>query len=397
MEQIDGSNDEIIREINVLLSPAMASQLYLMQFPLQHQQVSLPESARIKKQHNMIELDESIPINAGNEGLFTLEQRTLASQSIPVSTHMALGKMSHTGELHVVPLSHITQMRPTFTHVDEATNDTEMVETKEEEKLEKKPVLFQKKETERAAQARKSSYAFKKASEESEDWKMLYVCGPDTIQHRQANEKITCPSPYTPLVSPSNQPESTSSSFVHSLNYLPKPETVLDVDVDKAPESHLGTICAQITVALQRGWPVPFSVLKNQFPKDDQDLLTALSSCAVLVRGNFLLQSRLLPLTPALQQARTFILYLLQRVGHVERGRLERVFEQKQGVTSEAIQMLLHQVATRGVNGGWQLKVSDNLDIYQEYPEQTQLHSQYWERQETRFSDLVDMYNAVAV
>jgi hypothetical protein len=102
-----------------------------------------------------------------------------------------------------------------------------------------------------------------------------------------------------------------------------------------------------------------------------------------------------MPLTPALQQARTFILYLLQQTGHVERVRLERLFGESEEVTSEALQVLLEQVATRGLNG-WQPKLEDNLDLYELFPEQTQLHSQYWERQETRFAPLLRMYNGEA-
>ena len=389
-ESID---DEVVREIDIFLSPAMASRMYLMQFPLQHQQVPLPDAARIKQHHGMIELDESIPFNAGNDGLFHLEHRTHRSHTIPVSTHMAFGKMSDTGELHIVPLSHITQMRPSFSHVDE-TNDAE-VPGNEEEKNEKKPVLFQKKETERAAMARKSSYAYKKSSEDSEPWQMLVVCGPDTIQHRQAKESLACPSPSTQLFSgdASAQEQDVNSAFVHSLNYLPSP--VHDVDADVVPGSNLGHVCAQLTTSLQRGWPVPFCVLKSQFSTvEDQDLLTALSSCAVLVRGNFVLQSRLMPLTPALQQARTFILFLLQRMGHVERVRLEKIFHESEGVTLDGIQMLLEQVASRGLTG-WRPKLEDNLDFYDFFPEQTQLHAQYWERQETRFADFLQLYNEV--
>jgi hypothetical protein len=98
-----------------------------------------------------------------------------------------------------------------------------------------------------------------------------------------------------------------------------------------------------------------------------------------------------MPLTPALQQARTFVLLLLQKRGYVERVRLEQVFDEHEAVTSEAIQMLLEQVATRGMNG-WRPKLQDNLGLYEIFPEQTQLHSQYWERQETRFAHFLQMY-----
>eukprot|EP00544_Gedaniella_sp_CCMP2646_P012747 CAMPEP_0202489354 /NCGR_PEP_ID=MMETSP1361-20130828/7099_1 /ASSEMBLY_ACC=CAM_ASM_000849 /TAXON_ID=210615 /ORGANISM="Staurosira complex sp., Strain CCMP2646" /LENGTH=418 /DNA_ID=CAMNT_0049119079 /DNA_START=90 /DNA_END=1349 /DNA_ORIENTATION=+ len=397
------NNDEIVREIDVLLSPAMASHLYLMQFPLRPQcqvaAATLPDAARIKKDHGMIELDERIPLNAGRNGNFALDQRTFVSQTIPVSTHLAVGQMDDFGNaIHLVPLSHIVQMRPNFAHVNEMHNANSGIDpfedATEEERLEKKPVMFQKKETERAAIIRKSSFAYKKASEESESWKMLVVCGPDTIPYHQAKESLTCASPSLPLVSTDATRNQNASSFVHSLNYIPPP--LFDVD-NISSTSNLSTVCAKLTFLLQRGWPVPYAVVQTQFPNtDDPDLLTALASCAVLVRGNFVLQSRLMPLTPALQQARTFVLLLLQKRGHVERVRLEQVFDENEAVTSEAIQMLLEQVATRGTNG-WQPKLQDNLGLYELFPEQAQLHSQYWERQETRFAHFLQMYKEATV
>ena len=53
-----------------------------------------------------------------------MAQRTFASHTIPITTHLTLGKVLPVGgddddmALHLVPLTHITQMRPTFTHVD---------------------------------------------------------------------------------------------------------------------------------------------------------------------------------------------------------------------------------------------------------------------------------------
>lgn len=364
--------DEIVREMDVYLSPAMASQLYLMQYPLQHRPAALPKAARIKKSHGMIELDERIPTQG--QGLFSLPHRTSTSHTIPVSTHMALGKLTNDGRsLNLVPLSHIVQMRPSFEHV----NADPDVSSPEEETLEKKPVLFQKKETERAALARKSSFAYKKSSEESEPWQTLLVCGPDTIQHGQAGKKVICPSPSTPLCTSTMN----NASFVQSLNYLPV-ETVEETTLEN-------NVCAQLTTLLQRGWPVPYSVLKDKYPS--HDLFPSLLSTCVLVRGNFILQSRFLPLEAPLQHARTFILLVLQTLGRVERVRLDCVFPNM----PEAIQMLLEQVALKRMNG-WQPKLQDNPEFFVMFPQQTLLYEQYWERQAIRFSDQLKFYkNAV--
>ena len=73
-----------------------------------------------------------------------------------------------TDALHLLPLTHINHMRPSFRHVDEqqeADDNIEAAEPAEEQSPEKKPVIFQRKESERTAMARKSSYAFKRASD----------------------------------------------------------------------------------------------------------------------------------------------------------------------------------------------------------------------------------------
>jgi len=117
----DGS-DEIVRQIPVYLSPALSKHLNLIQFPLQHAETSsAPEAVRVKPRHCMMELDYPTPENIETFGQFQMTNRTYTSQTIPVSTHMALGKMDANGSMQLVPLSRITQMRPSFAHVDEAT------------------------------------------------------------------------------------------------------------------------------------------------------------------------------------------------------------------------------------------------------------------------------------
>jgi DNA-directed RNA polymerase-3 subunit RPC5 len=372
--------DEIVREMDVYLSPARSSQMYLMQYPLQHRPAALPEAARIKPGHGMIELEERIPTQG--HGLFSLVHSIQKSHVIPVSTHLCIGKITENGKsLTLIPISHVVQMRPSFDHVNDVndTQDHDMEEQDSTSKLEKKPVLFQKKETERAALARKSSFAYKKSSEESEPWQELVVCA----EPKQATARVlggTLPS--TPLLESNSF--MTNADFLASLNYLPADTTTVAEDITTSTPVH---VCAQLATLLQRGWPVPYAVLKEKFPTDD--ILPALLSTCVSCRGNFLLQSRLLPLlTPELQQARTFILLVLQNLGLVERTRLSRVFPE---MSPEAIEMLLEQVALKCLNG-WQPKLQDNPEFCDFFPQESQLYAQYWERQATRFEDQYQFY-----
>jgi DNA-directed RNA polymerase-3 subunit RPC5 len=385
--EANDNGDEIVREMDVFLSPAMASHMYLMQYPLQHRRRPgvLPEAARIKPGHGMIELEERIPTQG--QGLFPLVHSLQKSRTIPVSTHLCLGKI--TGEsLTLVPLSHVVQMRPSFDHVNDVNGtqeeDDDMDEHEQEfNKLEKKPVMFQKKESERAALARKSSFAYQKLSEESEPWQELVICA----QPKQATDRVlgigdALALPSRPLLESNSF--ITNADFLASLNYLPA-----DTDTTMAEDMIVTSdqVCAQLATLLQRALPVPYSVLKDKFP-DDDSLLPAMLSTCVSCRGNFLLQSRFLPLTPALQQARTFILLVLQNLGHVERTRLSGVFPE---MSPEAIEMLLEQVALKHLNG-WQPKLQDNPEFCEFFPRESQLYPQYWERQATRFDEQYQLY-----
>ena len=176
--------------------------------------------------------------------------------------------------------------------------------------------------------------------------------------------------------------------------------------------------CQRVTVMLQQtGLPVPYSVIRPQFPPqtDNVDLLRALGSCAVLVRGNFVLQSRLMgpSLDSTLQQARTFILLLLQSMGYVQRSVLLELWNSNDNnnnkmdydykedddetvvIGAEWITLLLSRVA-RPTKNGWVLHVEDNHEFCEEFPEQTQLHNQYWERQANHFADWLLRYREIA-
>jgi RPC5 protein len=127
---------------------------------------------------------------------------------------------------------------------------------------------------------------------------------------------------------------------------------------------------------------------------DDIDLLTSLGSCAVLVRGNWYLQSHLLLWDPPMALARNFILFLLHTVGHVQRRGLEVVFEPIIG--SEWIQTILYQVAfvRPGTQGYWSPRLADNVEFCLTFPETMQLHNQYWERQGKKFEAKLAIYQA---
>mmetsp|Transcript_14858 Transcript_14858/g.17056 ORF Transcript_14858/g.17056 Transcript_14858/m.17056 type:complete len:451 (+) Transcript_14858:92-1444(+) len=400
-------DDELLRTIDVYLSPKLANQIYLMQFPLQHSNVPLPQTARIKKRHGMIELDHPLPGNIGTEGNFYLAARRQISTTIPVSTHLALGKFDEDGKsMSLIPLNHITQMRPSFDHVND--NDQQVTdedETRREEarrrkNKEKNPLMLTKKESERAAMIRKSSYAYKRTSELEEEWQELTICGSRTPEYKYNQEALISFPTRTKTISVNNDKE----NFVKKLHYIGgKNDFGEDDDAITAAAtsvtgekdmSHLIKIVKKLTMMISKGVPVTYSVIRPIFPTrhvDDHDLIQCLASCAVLVRGNFYLQSRLLNWGAAHAEARTFMLYVLHTHGTLQRKGIEAVYEGSGVVTSDWIAIILQQIALRCRNG-YTPRLADNLQFLQDYMEPTQIHNQYWERKSEKFKDKLTIY-----
>eukprot|EP00529_Nitzschia_sp_RCC80_P000930 CAMPEP_0113444340 /NCGR_PEP_ID=MMETSP0014_2-20120614/2616_1 /TAXON_ID=2857 /ORGANISM="Nitzschia sp." /LENGTH=545 /DNA_ID=CAMNT_0000335349 /DNA_START=74 /DNA_END=1711 /DNA_ORIENTATION=+ /assembly_acc=CAM_ASM_000159 len=484
----DDGSDHVVQEIPVYLSPELSQRLHLIQYPLQvssrtssqsapsSSSAQPPNSARIKPRHCQLEVEFPLPNDGtmNDQGLYAMENRTFESHTIPVSTHLALGMLlpvtstsasSGTNNnntpnplaLHLVPLSRITQLRPSFGHVDQEENIEEATDGAVAELINdesaRKPIAITKKESERAVLARRSSYAFRKSSIESEPWQNLEV---HNVQSDQATgiieTQIACPQDQQ-MVSLSSSSAAASASmnsasrYVRSLNYMPKEAppsmqanalTPLSAnnntdhttakttsDDDHISSDDPAVIVRRLVRLLHQGWPTPYSILRSHFPEEmtDDSLFVALGSCAVLVQGNFCLSSKLMPFSSTeLSYARSFMLFLFQTLRVVHRQRLEHVFSSpivaanatsrpKNGgkktdssddkkistLSPEAIHMLLEQVGrpsrnAQGTGQGWVLKVDEDTTFSERYPEASIVHNQYWELQANYFEPLLQRY-----
>lgn len=412
-DKVNDDDDEVVQEIDVFLSPELSKQLHLLQYPLQQTSLSTLLDARIKPNHCMIELDYEIPDAIGEYGSYDMEARSFTSHTIPISTHMALGRMIHEpggGDqqgLHLVPLSRITQMRPSFSHVNEASRT--LLDTSKEEaaaakreaeasKLERKPITLQKKESERAALARKSTFAYKKHSEDSEAWKALEVYDMESMEADEVMDKVICTSTeesiMTNFENTTNSERLVNEQYVQTLNYLSLPNNGGETQMSDDDEGDtVLTCCTRLVEIMKEGYPIPFSVLRNRFPKPvaNDTLFEALGSCAFLVRGNFVLDSKFLPIRPSIAFARTFILFLFQTIEVLHRSRLEHVYDGDEEVTPEVILMLLQQVGTKTPRG-WQLKVEDDPSFAEKYKAIFMVHINFWSKLSRRFRPLLDRY-----
>lgn len=420
-----GDGDTVVRELDVYLSNELAENLHLIQFPLQQAGASqMPVfNARRKPRHNILQIDTMMPTLRGRiykpqeQSFQFMTTRTFQSQTIPVETHLCIGKIREEEggkyAMHLVPVQHISQMRPTMSHIygdtvsdDAKKGDDDAMDTEEKESSgTPKPLVYQRKESERAAMARKSSYAYKKESEASEEWESLEVVEEDSEQSQETlgilfgRQRMSRPHLKPPPVRMTPRGTRAQVDYVESLNYMP-PSSCDTLTIHVVPDDQK-TVVARLTVLLRQGLPIPYSLLRAQLPEEvtEDQLFSALSVCAVMVRGNFCLHSRFVSLPRELQRARTFMLSLLQVEGLIRRQSLEQVYKDDPLVSSDKLHVLLKLIAKQ-IPKGWVLRVDDDVDLIDNHPQQVALHQRFWNRvlasrkhQEllTKYNDAMDM------
>ena len=397
----------IVRELDVYLSNELADTIQLIQYPLQQAGTSqMPISgARLKARHNILQLDQDMPslprriYRPQEQNFSSMGTRTFQSQTISVETHLCLGKIcqdEQTGKsaMYLVPVQQISQMRPTMSHIHGDTlssedqpmkgDDDDPMEEEKEKKATLKPLTYQRKESDRAAEYRKNSYIYKKKSEAEEAWENLDVVDEESDQIQDTLNKLfkakkEVSRGQKPQTGKAGRIARPQEDYVQSLNYMP-PSSYDALAIQVLPDDPK-TIVAKLTVLLRQGLPVPFNLLRAQLPAEltEQQVFKALSVCSIMVRGNFCLHSRFVSLPRELQRARTFMLSILQNNGLIRRQCLEKVYQDDTRVSSDKLHVLLQLIAKRSAKG-WVLRVEDDIIFVTDHPDQAALYQRYWDQ-----------------
>jgi DNA-directed RNA polymerase-3 subunit RPC5 len=251
--------DEIVKEIDVVLSQDLIDQLYVMQYPLRPlwrgYDNSQLEAMRFKQGQQVLEMEyrlkdeekskeQQTRISSATTGqefddpTRSMQTYTVRSSVVPNKSNYLVG-LYRGDELHVTPLKGVMQMRPSFAYIDQSaeakrkkSGDGEsmaadrsaasirasMDDMAEASKMdldqggggggvELKPVQFQvkKKETERAVQNRLRSYAYLKQLEMEEEFQKLDFVHRDRMDAMAVFERIAgrnrSPIPVPPMKS----------------------------------------------------------------------------------------------------------------------------------------------------------------------------------------------------
>jgi len=157
---------------------------------------------------------------------------------------------------------------------------------------------------------------------------------------------------------------------------------------------------------------VPYKVVRSRFhaAKVSDDILTmALSSCAVLVRGNFALKSNLAKFLNTasggemkkrmMRELRDLILLLLNMHGMVQRERLVRAYVARAQSTScysamnaDTITFVLDTVGKKGQDC-WVARVDDD----EEFAAVAACHGVFWMKKKKALLGLIELYENMEV
>ena len=214
-------------------------------------------------------------------------------------------------------------------------------------------------------------------------------------------------------------------AFVENLSeWAPSPNAAAAADggggvAGSAAEMAAAELAAKIAVLMQNGngTMIPYCVLRSRFHParvPDEMLTVALSSCAVLVRGNFALRSNLAKFLAStgggkrklklMREMRDVILLLLNMHGMVQRERLARAYSSRGGggggggydpiIDPDAITFVLATVARKS-HDCWVAKVDDDEEFAARFPEVAALHAIYWMKKKEMLGELLELYESV--
>lgn len=390
-------DDPVVREMDVHINQALAKQLYLLQYPMRPYErgMPLPVEAKIKPVNSLLEVAHTIEQDGRNYDNNVPPSCALTSivhkgTKVDAVTNYAIGVVQD-GKFHLTPLHATLQMRPSFKHIDDAK--AAEVEIDEDDEMNGKGpeephvIGFRKKESERATQARKNSYAYKHAIEEAESWIDLAVHSQDSLVANVAFESMSSKGSDRKI-----KFQEGPAAYLHGLNYLQhaketelslvgnNPETAIDVSnlpAHTEGTSSMGRGVDSLTAYLQKAVLISHTMLKEvSSVTNDEVIARTLQDCAVMVRGNWVLASKhLYPTQAHLAVARDATLLLLHRHGAVVRGQLQ----QQLGVSAGFLKQILEGVAELNTElRCWKPKLEDGVEYALQQADEARKWEGFW-------------------
>uniref|UniRef100_A0A131Z0A4 DNA-directed RNA polymerase III subunit RPC5 n=1 Tax=Rhipicephalus appendiculatus TaxID=34631 RepID=A0A131Z0A4_RHIAP len=413
-------DDQVVQELDVYISKALANNLYLLQYPHRPVGRSYNEercvAARVKPKQQKVELEfaldtrdasydrlrgEQLAANADGGGDRATDQKQIFKSSMMDKQLLTSTKSTSSaetyavgilrpGELHLSPLSAILQMNPSFPYLDQSDKKAKAAEAamEEDEDVDEPKavtVRFANQETDRAKKAREKSFRFIHQKQESEPWmeatfhnfgsemsgveRAMLIC--PQMDRDESELPKTLPDYFKDLVvDDTNTKTSTKGSreiSMHTLSKLP--------------------IQDQIKAVLMSAKVTNFAKLMAALPpkSDATSVVRFLQQVALLVQGCWVVKSDVLypkdsfsPKTgvPAetMCRARDFLMFLYTQSRFVTQTK----FAETVRLPVIDVKTLLEEMA-KPTPDGWEFMLPYDRDFVSKYPDVVQRQQMLWD------------------
>ncbi|KAI4472636.1 hypothetical protein M0802_005662 [Mischocyttarus mexicanus] len=434
----DNDDDPVVQEIPIFLSKTLENQLFIFQYPTRTVEQGYDDAiivnSSIKPENTEVRLEiaydtcsinydqmkgRQIAINADGNSKSDQENDTKifdsdlmdkivlhSSRTLPDTTNYA-ACVYQDGELHITPIKSIVQLRPTFNYLDKsdkrareeikiADEDTE----EEDEGPKQVKVTFDRQKPDFIKKMQEQSFQTFSKMSSAEKWIHTNYIPVDGTQADLTRLEMFCPSTeesinsldlsniqyLDSLIPPNSQKESKENHFP-SLNYI-KTLPLLD----------------QVKIHVKYIKVLSFSSLRLLIlPEyDSTSILKYLQQLAVLVQGNWIVNSELIYTKdskssisgiPAdlMCKARDYILLLFTEQQFLDRKTVSTVIK----IPSEDLNEIFEGIAVQAPKIGWRLPIPPNMDFYEKYPEIAQRQTMLWESKRKHFRESFMSQNQV--
>lgn len=430
----DNLDDEVDQEFDVYLSKRLDGKLYLLQYPVKKRQLPFAGkeriSAKIKPNNNKLEIDVSLDVQSssydiskgeqisvnvdGNDTMSQsasvfdrdmMDKQTLQSTAVPSSGKRYVCGIIRDGEVHLSPISHVLQLRPSFKYMDQADHraaraakakEAADADSSQDEADDARAVTIRVKgaETEAVRLARELSYAAYEKRLADEKWCPLkFYSAEDTVVELERHKLLCQKTISVESMMDRTIPDvgRTPSEYLNSLKPTYSEQTV---DDSAMPENVLSlsllknkSLGDQIRLLMKNANIMTFTHLLSLLSgsPDPNMVVRSLQSYASLIKGCWIVKSEVvfppdtvshITGTPAesLCRSRDYILYMFTLKEFLSRKEMTATVK----IPSDDVKAILDDVAVMKVGHGWKLRLNQDLRFNSRYPEVAERQGMLW-------------------
>ncbi|XP_033214367.1 DNA-directed RNA polymerase III subunit RPC5 [Belonocnema kinseyi] len=427
----------VVKEIPVFLSKRLAENLFIFKYPLRaakdgYDSATILKSA-IKPENQDVQLEvelntfsinydhfkgEQIANNANMPSRHDKEDEErffdgdlmdkIVLQSTrskpPSRNNFAIG-VYQDGELHLTPLAGVIELRPVFNYFDKPdkrSKDDNKDETEEEEEAAKQvSVIFARQKPEHLKKLQEQSFKSQTTKSYEEAWIHTKYMPPTSSKAELTKMEMFCPSVDHAMNTLNMSKEEFLKALLPSMAQDPTvaaklPENMLSInDIRCLP------LIDQLRYLMKYAKVMSFAELRNTLSMDHDSgaVLKYLQQVAVLVKGNWIVNSELLyPKDttshehgiPAelMCRARDFILLKFTENEYI----LRKVISSEVKLPSEELTEILSHLAKHQAKKGWQLFRTPDIEFCRRFPDIAERQKLLWEAKRKHLQETMQVH-----